>query len=147
MKNEIKIVAVILTLFIVSTYIYSTTLPAYEMKIDDLVHVETNKQSYRLGDTVKVTVYLSNPYLRPVKYPYFTRYGLDANYNGEFNEAILGSINISPASNRGKLDPFGREYLIRKRSFTVHKTGEFYITFKMGGKSNVTLTKMVTVTE
>ena len=145
MKREIKTVALVLTLFTVSTYIYSTTLQAYTVEIDDLIHVETNKQSYRQGDIVKVSVYLSNPHPRPVKYLYYTSYGIDGNYAGEFNEAILTSVNVSPSSDWYHLAPFGREYLIFSREFVVNKAGNFHITFKMDGGSKFTHTKTVIV--
>ena len=129
----------------VSCYVYSLSLPVKTLEWDELIQVKTDKEEYKQGDTVKITVLLSNPYFRRVNYPYFTSYGLDANYEGTFNEAILGSINISPASDWYTLSPYGREYFVQNKEFILNESGEFHIIFKMSGQETLTQEKKIYV--
>ena len=129
----------------VSCYVYSLSLPVKTLEWDELIQVKTDKEEYKQGDTEKITVLLSNPYFRRVKYPYFTSYGLDANYEGTLNEAILGSINISPTSDWYTLSPYGREYFDRNKEFILYESGEFHIIFKMSGRETLTQEKIIYV--
>ncbi|TFH15109.1 hypothetical protein E4H04_08990 [Candidatus Bathyarchaeota archaeon] len=138
-KNRyIIMVTVVILLFFASWYLYAKSLPPIYQDWDDLIHIETDKETYGQGETVRVSVYLANPYFRTVNYPHFTSYGLDANYNGSFNDAILGGINISPASDWYTLSPFGREYFVQNREFILNESGEFHIIFKMSGRETLT---------
>lgn len=129
----------------VSCYVYSLALPVETLEWDELIQIKTDKEEYRQGDTVKITVLFSNPYFRRVKYPYFSSYGLDANYEGTFNEAILGSINISPTSDWYALSPYGREYFVHKKEFILNDSGEFHIIFKMSWRETLTQEKKIYV--
>lgn len=146
MKPRLKGKIVLIIMFLgISCYVYSLALPVETLEWDTLIQIKTDKEVYRQGDIVKVTVLFSNPYFRRVKYPYFTGYGLDANYEGTFNEAILGSINISPVSDWYTLPPFGREYFVRNREFVLNESGEFHIIFKMSGRESFTQEMIINV--
>ena len=131
-------VIVIILLFFSSWYFYAKSLPPIYQDWDDLIHLETNKETYRQGETVRVSVYLANPYFRTVKYPHFTSFGIDANYDGDFNEALPSGVHITPASEYYTLGPLGRDYIYRNEGFQVGKSGIFYIKFQLYGHGTLT---------
>ena len=145
MKRVARTVIIILLIFFGSVYMYSYSLPPQIIELDELVHVETDKQEYHTGDIVKVSVFLSNPYPRRVKYRYYTQYGIDGYYEGEFNDAITNAVHVSPASDWHHLAPYERQYLIHSQKYTLNQLGEFHIILKIEGGSSYSITKTVEV--
>jgi len=88
--------------------------------------IETEKDEYELGESIRTTIYVFNPTAEDVQIRSITNYLVDANSEYDPNPSIIGASQ-SPVGAYIKINANGR-YTFVLQTFTPNYPGEFRIT-------------------